>query len=119
MKILKLSELITLQSTKPNEPTTQRVIDEKDKAGKLQAVFSIIPPGASGTKLHYHTQRESWIIVLSGEGKEIVDGNEFPLKANDSIFILPNEKHKIQNTGKTELRTIEIYSLPSDFITAE
>ncbi|MFH0896615.1 MAG: cupin domain-containing protein [Candidatus Bathyarchaeota archaeon] len=119
VKLLDLKELMKHSATKPDQQTIERVIDEKDKATKLQAVFTIIPPGAAGSKLHYHTQRESWILVLSGEGKEIVDGKEYPVKANDSIFILPNEKHKMENIGKTELKYLELYTLPSDFIAAE
>lgn len=119
MKVIRFGELMKHQATKLNEQNTERVIDEKDKAGKLQAMFAIIPPGAPGPKMHYHSQRESLILVFSGEGKEIVDGQEYPLKVNDAIFILPNEKHKIVNTGKTELKYFEIFSIPSDFIVAE
>lgn len=115
MKLINLEELKKRLAT----GSAIRVIDEKDNAEKLQAILVTIPLGAQGPKLHYHTQRESWILVLTGEGKEIVEGQEYPLKANESIFILPNEKHTIKNTGTTELKYLEIYTLPSDFIIAE
>lgn len=116
MKLVDLGELLKHSAAKPDQQTLERVVDEKDKAGKMQMLYTIIPAGAQGSPMHYHTQRESLILVLSGEGKEIIDGNEYPVKANSAVFILPNEKHKIENTGRTELKYIEIYTLPSDFI---
>ena len=119
MKLIKLEELLKHSSSKPDQQTIEQVIDEKDNTSKLQALFVIIPPKAPNPKLHYHTQRESWILVLSGEGKEIVDGKEYPLKPHDSVLILPNEKHRMQNVGNTDLKYLEIYTLPSDFIAVE
>jgi len=119
VKIINIGELLNHSAAKPDQQTMERIIEDKDKAVKLQASFAILPPSISGTKLHLHTQRESLIMVLIGEGKEVIDGIEYPIKANDAIFILPNEKHKIVNTGKTELKYIEIFTLPSDFVVAE
>ena len=119
MKVIRLGELMSRSATNPNEQNSDRIVDENDSASKLRAMFAIVPRGLSGTKLHYHTERESLILVLSGEGKEIVDGREYPLKANDLIFIRPNERHKIQNVGTTELKYLEISSFPSDSIVVE
>jgi uncharacterized cupin superfamily protein len=117
VKLIKLGELMKHSATRSDQQTTVTIFDENDKAGKMKALSVTIPPGVSGPKLHYHTQRESWILILSGEGEETVDGKTYPLQANDSIFILANEK--IKNIGQTELKYLEIFTLPSDFIVVE
>ncbi|MCW4039741.1 MAG: cupin domain-containing protein [Candidatus Bathyarchaeota archaeon] len=119
VKLINLGELMKHSATRSDQQTTVTIFDEKDKASKMKALSVTIPPGGSGPKLHYHTQRESWILILSGEGEETVDGKAYPLKANDSIFILANEKHTITNIGQTELKYLEIFTLPSDFIVVE
>ena len=119
MKLIKLGALLKHSATRSDQQTTVTIFDENDNARKMKAISVTIPPGASGPKLHYHTQRESWILILSGEGEETVDGNTYPLQANDSIFILANEKHTIKNIGQTELKFLEIFTLPSDFIVVE
>ncbi len=119
MKLINLEELLKHSATRSDQQTTVTIFDENDKARRMKAISVTIPPGVSGPKLHYHTQRESWILILSGEGEETVDEKTYPLQANDSIFILANEKHSIKNIGQTELKFLEIFTLPSDFIVVE
>ena len=119
MKFLNIEDLLKRSAPNPDQIFTERVVDEKDKAEKVQAMLMIIPPKAPRLKLHYHTQREGWILVLSGEGKAIAEGKESPIKANDLLFVPAKEKHRIENTGNKELKVLEMYSLPHDFIIAE
>ena len=119
VKQLHLKDLLKRSAPKPNEIFTETVIDEKNNANKVRATLMIVPPKAPRMKLHYHTHREGWILVLSGEGKEIVNGKEYEIKANDLLFIPAKEKHRIENTGKDELKVLEMYSLPHDFIIVE
>jgi mannose-6-phosphate isomerase-like protein (cupin superfamily) len=119
MKPLNLEELLKRSAPKPDQIFTERVVDEKDKAEKVQAMLMIIPPNAPRLKLHSHTQREGWMLVLSGEGKMVTEGQELMVKANDLFFVPAKEKHRIENTGKTDLKVLEMYSLPHDFIVAE
>jgi len=119
LKLFSLGEFLKRSAPKPDQRLSEVIIDEKDKAEKVQTIFAIIPPKAPLQKLHYHTQRESWILVLSGEGKEVVEGKEYPVKANDLLFIPAKEKHRIENTASTELKYVEFYTLPTDFIEVE
>jgi mannose-6-phosphate isomerase-like protein (cupin superfamily) len=121
VKLFNLGEFLKRSAPKSSETVGERLIDENDKASKVMALFAIIPPTVESraSKLHYHTERDSFILFLSGEGIETVEGKEYPVKANDLIFIPSKEKHKIVNTGNTELKYIEIYTLPSDFIVVE
>ena len=119
MKLLNLGDFLERSAPEPDKTLFERIIDEKDEANKVQVMFVIVPSKAPPGKLHFHTERESLILVLSGEGKETVEGKEYSIKANDLLFIPAKEKHSIENTGNTELKYIEIYSLPSDFIPVE
>jgi mannose-1-phosphate guanylyltransferase len=61
---------------------------------------------APGSKIdyHYHNNRESVIILLSGEAIEMIEGKEIPLKAGDIIFIPAMVKHTIMNRSGKDLR---------------
>jgi mannose-6-phosphate isomerase-like protein (cupin superfamily) len=121
VKLFNLGEFLKRSAPKSSETFGERIIDEKDKASKVMAAFVIIPPKVEGrgSKLHYHTERDSFILFLSGEGIETVEGKEYPVKANDLIFIPSKEKHKIVNSGNTELKFVEIATIPGDFIVVE
>lgn len=117
-----MEELRKLSTPKPGERFTERVIDEKDKSKKVQAIVAVVPPEAAHLEYHYHTENETLILVLSGEGKEIVEGKEYPVKANDIIYVPAQEKHTIQNTGKTDLKYLEVIirtniAAPRDWVT--
>ena len=97
------------------------LVTDKDNARHLNGIFGIIPPAATGAKVpyHYHTERESVLFILSGEGIEIFDGTEVRFKAGDVIFILPGVKHTIVNTANADIRYVEFFTHPplaSDFV---
>ncbi len=119
MKLLHIEDLLKRSASKIDKIFTETVVDEKDKADKVRATVMIVPPKAPRMKLHYHTHREGWILVLSGQGKEVVGEKEYPIKANDLLFIPAKERHRIENTGNDELKVLEMYSLPHDFIIVE
>ena len=119
MKIMHLSDIIKNSAADPNKSNSIAITDENDGATKVAARLMMIPPKAPRMKLHYHTHREGWILILTGEGKEVVDGKEYPIKANDLLFVPAKEKHRIENTGNTELKALELFSLPHDFIEVE
>ena len=97
--------------------------DTKDGATKLEARVMVTPAGGQRQKLHYHTDREGWMMVLSGEGKEVMEEGgtlkEYSVKAHDIWFVPAKAKHRIENVGTTELKVLEMYSLPHDFIIVE
>ncbi len=74
------------------------------KAQSLCGVFTIVMPGDKGGAYHYHEEREHLIVIIEGEGVEIVEGKEFPVKAGDVLFVPAGEKHTIVNKSKREMR---------------
>lgn len=79
-------------------------------AQSLCGVFTIVMPGEKGGVYHYHEKREHLIFIIAGEGVEIVEGQEFPVKAGDVLFVPAEEKHTIVNNSKKELRYLGFYS---------
>jgi quercetin dioxygenase-like cupin family protein len=63
--------------------------------------FVIQPGGKIG--IHDHKE-EHEIFVLTGEGSVFNDsGLKQNIKANDTIYVPPNEAHGYENTGNNEL----------------
>ena len=68
--------------------------------------IEVLPGEALSLQSHQH-RSEHWTVV-SGSA-EVVKGEEtFQLKANDSITILQNTKHRLGNSGSDPLVVIEI-----------
>lgn len=53
---------------------------------------------------HYHKNMIESVYVLTGEAILIIDGKEFPMKANEIITIEPNEIHTVRNDSTEEFK---------------
>jgi len=123
-KLFKTGDIQKMASPTPAELYRFDVLTDKDDAKDLGGIAGIMPPVAPGTKppYHYHKNRESIIIVISGEATEMIEGQEVPLKAGDIIFIRPMVKHTIMNRSGKDFRYIEFFTYPpvkADFIPAK
>ena len=63
-------------------------------------LFEVEPEGYS--PLHSHPW-EHEIFILKGEGIAIGEEGEHPIKEGDVIFIPPDERHQLRNTGDGKL----------------
>ena len=108
MKLLNIEELRKISTPKPGERFIERVVGENDKSKRVQITVHVVPPEAELEAYHYHKDSEQVMLILSGQGKEIDEGKEYPLKPNDIMYLPANEKHTIQNTGKTDLKYLSI-----------
>jgi quercetin dioxygenase-like cupin family protein len=120
-KLFKAGDLIKMTSPKSTELYRLEVLTDKDDAKNLGGIFGIMPPAAPGAKpaYHYHKNRESIIMVVSGEATEMIEGQAIPLKAGDVIFIRPMVKHTIMNHSGKDFRYIEFFTYPpvmADFV---
>ena len=59
-------------------------------------------PGMS-TEEHIHPKTEEIYYVLKGKGRIRIDGEERDVKSGDAITLKPGARHKIWNTGKSDL----------------
>ena len=116
MKRYRTSEYIDKENPTPDQRYRMEVLTEPDAAKRLAGIFIILPAGEQ-VPYHYHETRESLIYILSGEGIERVENEEFPIQAGDVLFIPANEKHTIMNRSAREIRYLEFYSpIEKDFI---
>lgn len=64
------------------------------------------------TKEHVHTDEEQVYVILSGEGKLSIEGEEKIVSGGMLAYIPRNSKHRIVATGKGELVYIYIAIWP-------
>jgi mannose-6-phosphate isomerase-like protein (cupin superfamily) len=90
--------------------TLQWVCNEKLMPGSEQTVgLATILPGKHNP-VHYHSNCEEVLYVISGEGLHSYDGRTIPLKAGMTIWIPAKVKHNLVNTGTETLRTLVSFS---------
>lgn len=75
-------------------------------AGYRINLVEVKPNGRLSAQIHHH-RNEHWII-LAGRARVSREDEFFDLQANESIFIPLSIAHRLENTGKTDLRMIEI-----------
>jgi quercetin dioxygenase-like cupin family protein len=74
-----------------------------------------IPVAAAGQTtrgMHWHSDSEECIYVLSGQGTTCTEADEYPLQAGDVIVIPPGEKHMTRNTGNEPLLLLCFFPVP-------
>ena len=70
--------------------------------------ITVDPQGALSLQLHKH-RAEHWVIV-EGTGRVTVGAETKVLGANQSVYIPPETKHRLENVGDGPLRIIEVQS---------
>lgn len=118
MKLFHTEDYIRMKNPTPGQLHRPNIVTAEDKAKDMGGMFGLLPPG-SRVPYHYHKTRESVLMIISGQGVEIVEGEEFPVKAGDVMFIPAGEKHAIINRSEQDLRYLEFFTCPpvgADFI---
>ncbi|MBW1667440.1 MAG: cupin domain-containing protein [Deltaproteobacteria bacterium] len=118
MKLLKTEEFLSFENPNPQEFYRVEVLKKEDGFKDLGGLFAVLVPGKE-VPYHYHQDRESVIIPISGEAIETVEGKEITLRPGDVICIQPGEKHGTINRSNEEFRYIEFFTCPpvgADFI---
>jgi quercetin dioxygenase-like cupin family protein len=118
MKIFKSEEYIKMENPNPGKPYRPEILASEHKAKNLGGMFGLLVAG-SQVPYHYHNNRESIIIVISGEATEVIEGKEIPIKAGDVLFIPAGEKHTTINRSNRDFRYLEFFTCPplsADFV---
>lgn len=72
-------------------------------------LMSLLPEEEIGEEIH--PDNDQFFRIESGQGKCVVDGNEYEIRDGDALVIPAGAKHNIINTEKeTELKMYTIYS---------
>jgi mannose-6-phosphate isomerase-like protein (cupin superfamily) len=77
------------------------------------ASMTLAPGGREGGADNRHRGADQWLFVESGRGVAIVNGRRLPLKSGSLILIERGDRHEIRNTGRTPLRTLNVYVPPA------
>jgi mannose-6-phosphate isomerase-like protein (cupin superfamily) len=81
---------------------------------RAQAAEMVIEPGgAEGSATNRHRGADQWLFVLSGSGVAVLGGRRHRIKANSLVLIERGATHEIRNTGRTPLRTLNVYVPPA------
>ena len=70
----------------------------KGPSHRLSSGYTTIYPTGSTTG-HTHDDIEEIYFVISGEGIMVVGDDEYPIKANDCLYVPPGEFHTTIQTG--------------------
>ena len=74
----------------------------------------VIAPGdCEGGPDNRHRGADQWLLVLSGSGSATVGRRTHELKANSVLLIEKGTTHEIRNTGRTPLKTLNVYVPPA------
>jgi mannose-6-phosphate isomerase-like protein (cupin superfamily) len=81
---------------------------------RAQAATMVIPAGESeGGADNRHRGADQWLFVVSGNGTAKLGRQRHPLRAGTLLLIERGTPHEIRNTGKSDLRTLNIYVPPA------
>ena len=87
-----------------------RLLTLDDNPPTCTLSYSEIPPG--GTSSHHIHEWEHEVFIISGSGTLYCDGNEYPVRAGDAVFVPPNVDHyTLNNGGEGDIHRIEVNPL--------
>jgi quercetin dioxygenase-like cupin family protein len=80
------------------------LLEGSDTKGALALFAVVVPPNVRVPAPHRHVTYDETIYGLSGVCTFVVEGNEFPMGAGESIFIPRGAAHQFQNRGTETAR---------------
>ncbi len=121
MKIITMADLCAIENPTPGEPYRPELKLDEERFSALGGMFGLLVPG-SRVPYHYHQNRESILIPVSGEAVEIIEGSETVIRPGDVLLIPAGEKHTTINRSASDFRYVEFFTSPplaADFIKVE
>jgi mannose-6-phosphate isomerase-like protein (cupin superfamily) len=81
---------------------------------RAQAAQMVIAPGKSeGDPHNRHRGADQWLYVISGTGTALVNGERIQIRPGTLMLIERRDRHEIRGSGRTPLRTLNIYVPPA------
>ena len=109
MEMFKIGEYAIMENPAPGQRFVKYILADEQRASNLRGIFTLLSPG-NQVPYHFHNERESIIIAISGKATEIVEGKKFPVEANDVLYIPAKEKHGLVNTSDKDFRYLEFFT---------
>lgn len=81
---------------------------------RAQAAEMVLAPGDSeGGPANRHQGADQWLFIVNGVGEARVNGKRYPLSTGTIMLIEAGDRHEVRNTGRTPLKTLNIYAPPA------
>jgi mannose-6-phosphate isomerase-like protein (cupin superfamily) len=81
---------------------------------RAQAAEMVIPPDdCEGGPDNRHRGADQWLFVVAGRGVAIVNDKRVALREGTLLLIERGTTHEIRNTGRSALKTVNIYVPPA------
>jgi mannose-6-phosphate isomerase-like protein (cupin superfamily) len=81
---------------------------------RSQAAEMVLPPGESeGDPRNRHRGADQWLYVVAGSGAALMKGRRVALRPGTLLLIERGDRHEIRNTGRSVLRTLNVYVPPA------
>ena len=84
------------------------LVDGESGATQISSGIAAFSVGSSAPT-HYHDAEES-VIVIEGEGRVMINGEEHIVKPNDAVFITAGAHHSIANNGEYQFKIAWTYA---------
>lgn len=82
-------------------------------SGRSQAAEMALGAGEStGGPDNRHPDSDQWVLVLSGRGTAIVEGDEHELSPGTLLLIEAGEAHELRSGPDESLATLNVYAPP-------
>src|SRR3954471_9490701 len=80
-----------------------------------EAAMMTLRPGQSTSDevVNEHPRCEQWLFVIAGSGRATVGKRSVKLRENSLLLIEKGEAHRITNTGRGKLVTLNFYAPPA------
>jgi mannose-1-phosphate guanylyltransferase / mannose-6-phosphate isomerase len=83
--------------------------DDLERGERFRVKRIVVEPGAAlSLQMHYH-RAEHWVVVR-GTARVVRGEESFLLTENESTYIPPGTRHRLENPGKLPLEIIEVQS---------
>jgi len=92
--------------------TVRILVDEKEDGAKAISLGLCVIDPESEILYHSHDDAEEVMYIFRGRGKAVIDGIEYELKENSSMFCPAKTMHQIVNPNSEELWFAFAYSPP-------
>jgi mannose-1-phosphate guanylyltransferase/mannose-6-phosphate isomerase len=71
-------------------------------------IKKIIIKAKKRLSLQYHQKRSEHWVVIKGKAQVHIDGQDFTINHNESVFVPQGKKHRLENPKKSPLEIIEV-----------
>jgi len=87
-----------------------QVLFAPDRRSVEELTFSLVQIEAGGgTDYHIH-DRPELILIVSGDGRVVVDGDEFGVEGGDALYIRTGEWHSLKASGSEPLHLATVFT---------